>query len=423
MKILVTGAKGFVGKNLCAQLNNIKEGKARCYGDVQVDAVYEYDIDSKPEDLDVFCKDCDFVFNLAGVNRPQNQEEFMQGNFGFASTLLDTLKKHDNRCPVMLSSSQQASLTGRFGNSEYGRSKKAGEDLFLNYSKETGAKVLVYRFPNLFGKWCRPNYNSAVATFCNAFANDLPYTVNDPSVELELLYIDDLVDEMIACLKGEEHRCEFDGLEVIPTTDDTDSTDKNDSEKNPSNPSNPCSKKGRYCYCPVTHKITLGEIVELLKSFAEQPKTLMIPEIPANSFAKKLYSTYLSYLPKEKVAFPLKMNVDDRGSFTELVHTLNCGQVSINISKPGITKGQHWHNTKWEFFIVVSGHGLIQERKLGTDEIIEFEVSGDNIQCVHMLPGYTHNIINLSDTENLVTVMYCNEIFDPNKPDTYFEKI
>ena len=412
MKILVTGAKGFVGKNLCAQLNNIKEGKARCYGNVTVEAVYEYDIDSKPEDLDVFCKDCDFVFNLAGVNRPQNQEEFMQGNFGFASTLLDTLKKHGNRCPVMLSSSQQASLTGRFGNSEYGRSKKAGEELFLDYERdflnienhekyENGLRprVLIYRFPNLFGKWCRPNYNSAVATFCNAFANDLPYTVNDPSVELELLYIDDLVDEMIACLKGEEHHCEFEGLDVLPKTD------------------------GRYCYVPTTHKITLGEIVELLKSFAEQPKTLMIPEIPANSFAKKLYSTYLSYLPKEKVAFPLKMNVDDRGSFTELVHTLNCGQVSINISKPGITKGQHWHNTKWEFFIVVSGHGLIQERKLGTDEIIEFEVSGDNIQCVHMLPGYTHNIINLSETENLVTVMYCNEIFDPNKPDTFFEKV
>lgn len=450
MRVLVTGAKGFVGKNLCAQLNNIKDGKARCYGNVQIEAVYEYDIDSKPEDLDVFCKDCDFVFNLAGVNRPQNQEEFMQGNFGFASTLLDTLKKHGNKCPVMLSSSQQASLTGRFGNSEYGRSKKAGEDLFLDYERdflntdltnqsdgkkksvesessvfEKGLRprVLIYRFPNLFGKWCRPNYNSAVATFCNAFANDLPYTVNDPSVELELLYIDDLVDEMIACLRGEEHRCEFDGLEVIPTTDDTDSTDKNNSEKNPSNPSNPCSKKGRYCYCPITHHVTLGEIVELLKSFAEQPKTLMIPEIPAGSFAKKLYSTYLSYLPKEKVAFPLKMNVDDRGSFTELVHTLNCGQVSINISKPGITKGQHWHNTKWEFFIVVAGHGLIQERKLGTDEVIEFEVSGDNIQCVHMLPGYTHNIINLSDTENLVTVMYCNEIFDPNKPDTYFEKV
>ena len=398
MKILVTGAKGFVGKNLCAQLNNIKDGKAKNYG-VSVEEVFEYDIDSKLEDLDVYCRECDFVFNLAGVNRPQNQEEFMQGNFGFASTLLDTLKKHGNKCPVMLSSSQQASLTGRFGNSEYGRSKKAGEDLFLDYSKETGAKVLVYRFPNLFGKWCRPNYNSAVATFCNAFANDLPYTVNDPSVELELLYIDDLVDEMIACLKGEEHHCEFEGLDVLPKAD------------------------GRYCYVSTTHKITLGGIIDLLKSFAKQPQTLMIPEIPANSFAKKLYSTYLSYLPKGKVAFPLKMNVDDRGSFTELVHTLNCGQVSINISKPGITKGQHWHNTKWEFFIVVSGHGLIQERKLGTDEIIEFEVTGDNIQCIHMLPGYTHNIINLSETENLVTVMYCNEIFDPNKPDTYFEKV
>ena len=409
MKILVTGAKGFVGKNLCAQLNNIKDGKARCYGDVTVEAVYEYDIDSKPEELDAWCKDCNFVFNLAGVNRPQNQVEFMQGNFGFASTLLDTLKKHGNKCPVMLSSSQQASLTGRFGNSEYGRSKKAGEDLFLDYSKETGAKVFVYRFPNLFGKWCRPNYNSAVATFCNAFANDLPYTVNDPSVELELLYIDDLVDEMIACLKGEEHRCEFDGLQVIP-----ESQLKVKSEE---------LKVGRYCYVPTTHKITLGGIVDLLKQFAAQPQTLMIPEIPANSFAKKLYSTYLSYLPKEKVAFPLKMNVDDRGSFTELVHTLNCGQVSINISKPGITKGQHWHNTKWEFFIVVSGHGLIQERKLGTDEIIEFEVTGDNIQCIHMLPGYTHNIINLSDTENLVTVMYCNEIFNPSKPDTYFEPV
>ena len=398
-KVLITGAKGFVGKNLCAQLNNIKEGKARCYGDVAIEAVFEYDLDSTPEQLDQWCAEADFVFNLAGVNRPQNQEEFMQGNFGFASTLLDTLKKHKNTCPVMLSSSQQASLTGRFGNSEYGRSKKAGEDLFLEYGKETGAKVFVYRFPNLFGKWCRPNYNSAVATFCNAVANDLPYTVNDPSVELELLYIDDLVDEMIACLKGEEHHCEFDGLDVLPKTD------------------------GRYCYVPTTHKATLGEIVDLLNRFAEQPKTLTIPEIPANSFAKKLYSTYLSYLPKEKVAFPLKMNVDDRGSFTELVHTLNCGQVSINISKPGITKGQHWHNTKWEFFIVVSGHGLIQERKLGTDEIIEFEVSGDNIQCVHMLPGYTHNIINLSQTENLVTVMYCNELFNPSQPDTYFEPV
>ena len=399
MRILVTGAKGFVGRNLCANLRNIQEGKDRRFPELKIEDIFEYDLDSTPEELDRWCAEADFVFNLAGVNRPQKQEEFMQGNFGFASTLLDTLKKHGNKCPVMLSSSQQASLTGRFGNSEYGRSKKAGEDLFLDYSKEVGAKVFVYRFPNLFGKWCRPNYNSAVATFCNAFANDLPYTVNDPSVELELLYIDDLVDEMIACLEGKEHRCEFEGLEVLPKED------------------------GRYCYCPITHKITLGGIVDLLKSFVEQPKTLTIPEIPNGSFAKKLYSTYLSYLPKEKVAFPLKMNVDDRGSFTELVHTLNCGQVSINISKPGITKGQHWHNTKWEFFIVVSGHGLIQERKLGTDEVIEFEVSGDNIQCIHMLPGYTHNIINLSDTENLVTVMYCNEVFDASHPDTFFEKV
>ncbi len=399
MRILVTGAKGFVGRNLCANLRNIQEGKDRRFPELKIEEVFEYDIDTDPALLDEYCQKCDFVFNLAGVNRPQNQEEFMQGNFGFASTLLDTLKKHGNTCPVMLSSSQQASLTGRFGNSEYGRSKKAGEDLFLDYQKETGAKVLVYRFPNLFGKWCRPNYNSAVATFCNAVANDLPYTVNDPSVELELLYIDDLVDEMIACLKEEEHHCEFDGLEVLPQSE------------------------GRYCYVPTTHKATLGEIVGLLNKFAEQPKTLMIPEIGEGTFAKKLYSTYLSYLPKEKVAFPLKMNVDDRGSFTELVHTLNCGQVSINISKPGITKGQHWHNTKWEFFIVVAGHGLIQERKLGTDEVIEFEVSGDNIQCIHMLPGYTHNIINLSNTENLVTVMYCNEIFNPNKPDTFFEKV
>ena len=400
-KILVTGAKGFVGKNLCAALNNIKDGKDKTHPGLTITGVFEYDLDSTPEELDAWCRECDFVFNLAGVNRPQNQEEFMQGNFGFASTLLDTLKKHGNKCPVMLSSSQQASLTGRFGNSEYGRSKKAGEDLFLNYQAETGAKVLVYRFPNLFGKWCRPNYNSAVATFCNAFANDLPYTVNDPSVELELLYIDDLVDEMMACLEGKEHHCEFDGLDVLPRED------------------------GRYCYCPVTHKVTLGEIVKLLKTFAAQPQTLMIPEIPSGSFAKKLYSTYLSYLPKEKVAFPLKMNVDNRGSFTELVHTLNCGQVSINISKPGITKGQHWHNTKWEFFIVVSGHGLIQERNLNDPEgkVIEFEVTGDNIQCIHMLPGYTHNIINLSDTENLVTVMYCNEIFDPGRPDTFFEVV
>ena len=402
MKVLITGAKGFVGRNLCANLRNIQEGKDRRFPELNIEAVFEYDLDSTPEELDQWCADADFVFNLAGVNRPQNQEEFMQGNFGFASTLLDTLKKHGNICPVMLSSSQQASLTGRFGNSEYGRSKKAGEDLFLEYGRETGARVLVYRFPNLFGKWCRPNYNSAVATFCNAFANDLPYTVNDPSVELELLYIDDLVDEMIACLKGEEHRCEFDGLEVIPTP-----------------------KDGAYCYVPITHKATLGEIVELLKSFTEQPKTLMMPEIPAGSFAKKLYSTYLSYLPYEKAAFPLKMNVDDRGSFTELVHTLNAGQVSINISKPGITKGQHWHNTKFEQFIVVKGHGLIQQRNLNDPEgrILEWEVDGDHIQAVHMLPGYTHNIINLSDTEDLVTVMYCNEIFNPNKPDTFFEKV
>ena len=431
MKILVTGAKGFVGKNLCASLKNIKDGKDKRFPDLKIDAVFEYDLGNTPEELDAWCRECDFVFNLAGVNRPQNQEEFMQGNFGFASTLLDTLKKHGNRCPVMLSSSQQASLTGRFGNSEYGRSKKAGEELFLDYERDflnigkngnnrkeesssdssgysdvennvvLRPRVLIYRFPNLFGKWCRPNYNSAVATFCNAFANDLPYTVNDPSVELELLYIDDLVDEMIAALQGKEHRCDFDGLGVFPM------------------------EKGPYCYCPVTHHVKLGEIVDLLYRFAEQPKTLTIPEIPANSFAKKLYSTYLSYLPKEKVAFPLKMNVDARGSFTELVHTLNCGQVSINISKPGITKGQHWHHTKWEFFIVVSGHGLIQERNLNDPEgkVIEFEVTGDNIQCIHMLPGYTHNIINLSDTENLVTVMYCNEVFDPAHPDTFFDPV
>lgn len=417
MKILVTGAKGFVGKNLCAALKNIKDGKDRRFPDLAIEDVYEYDIDTDPALLDTFCKDCGFVFNLAGVNRPQNQEEFMQGNFGFASTLLDTLKKHGNRCPVMLSSSQQASLTGRFGNSEYGRSKKAGEDLFLDYSKETGAEVHVYRFPNLFGKWCRPNYNSAVATFCNAFANDLPYTVNDPSVELELLYIDDLVDEMILLLEGKAHRCEFEGLEVLPAPADyADGADDADNQRD---------MKYRYRYCPITHKVTLGEIVELLKSFAEQPKTLMIPEIPENSFAKKLYSTYLSYLPREKVSFPLKMNVDERGSFTELVHTLSSGQVSINISKPGITKGQHWHNTKFEQFIVVKGHGLIQQRNLNDPEgkVLEWEVDGDHIQAVHMLPGYTHNIINLSDTEDLVTVMYCNEIFNPNKPDTYFDPV
>ena len=399
MRILVTGAKGFVGKNLCATLNNIRDGKDRTRPDLKIEEVFEFDIDTNPSLLDEYCQKADFVFNLAGVNRPKETSEFMEGNFGFASTLLDKLKKYKNTCPVMLSSSQQASLTGRFGNSEYGRSKKAGEDLFLKYGAENDAKVHVYRFPNLFGKWCRPNYNSAVATFCNNIANDLPIQMNDPTVELELLYIDDLVAEMLDALEGKEHRCEFEGLDVVPKED------------------------GRYCYAPITHKVKLGRIVELLHEFAEQPKTLMIPEIPFNSFEKKLYSTYLSYLPKEKVAFPLKMNVDDRGSFTELVHTLNCGQVSINISKPGITKGQHWHNTKWEFFIVVAGHGLIQERKIGTDEVIEFEVSGDNIQCVHMLPGYTHNITNLSDTENLVTVMYCNEIFDLNKPDTFFEKV
>ena len=396
MKILVTGAKGFVGKNLCAQLQNIREGKNKSYGELTISEVFEYDIDSSLEQLDTYCQSCDFVFNLAGVNRPQNQEEFMQGNFGFASTLLDTLKKHHNTCPVMISSSIQATLAGRFGTSEYGKSKKAGEELMFEYGQEVGAKVLVYRFPNLFGKWCRPNYNSAIATFCNNIAHDLPIQVNDRSVEMELLYIDDLVDEMMGALVGNEHRCEFDGVETIP------------------------SEAGRYCYCPITHKTTLGEIVEWIYAFAEQPKTLTIPEIPENSLAKKLYSTYLSYLPKEKVAFPLKMNIDQRGSFTELVHTLNCGQVSINISKPGITKGQHWHNTKWEFFIVVSGHGLIQQRRIDSEEVIEFEVSGENIQCIHMLPGYTHNIINLSDTQDLVTVMYCNEIFNPNKPDTFF---
>ena len=405
MKILVTGAKGFVGKNLCCQLNNIKEGKARCYGDLQVDEVFEYDIDSTPEQLDSWCGECDFVFNLAGVNRPKDNDEFMKGNFGFASTLLDTLKKHHNTCSVMLSSSQQASLTGRFGNSEYGRSKKAGEDLFLEYGKETGAKVLVYRFPNLYGKWCRPNYNSAIATFCNNIANDLPIQVNDRSVQMEILYIDDLVEEMICALKGQEHHCEFEGLDVLPSAD------------------------GRYCYCPVTHKTTLGEIVDTIyecartvravPDSAEGPSTAI--EMPQDSLRYRLMSTFLSYLPKDKAIFDLKMNVDPRGSFTELVHTLNCGQVSINISKPGITKGQHWHNSKWEQFIVVSGHGLIQMRKEGTDEVLNYEVSGDKIQSVIMLPGYTHNIINLSETEDLVTVMYCNEVFNPERPDTYFD--
>lgn len=407
MKILVTGAKGFVGKNLCCQLNNIKEGKARCYGDLQVDEVLEYDIDSTPEQLDSWCGECDFVFNLAGVNRPKDNDEFMKGNYGFASTLLDTLKKHHNTCPVMLSSSQQASLTGRFGNSEYGRSKKAGEDLFLEYGKETGAKVLVYRFPNLYGKWCRPNYNSAIATFCNNIANDLPIQVNDRSVQMEVLYIDDLVEEMICALKGQEHHCEFEGLDVLP------------------------SAEGRYCYCPVTHKTTLGEIVDTIyecaravravPDSAEGPSTAL--EMPQDGLRYRLMSTFLSYLPKEKAIFDLKMNVDQRGSFTELVHTLNCGQVSINISKPGITKGQHWHNSKWEQFIVVSGHGLIQMRKEGSDEVIEYEVSGDRIQSIIMLPGYTHNIINLSQTEDLVTVMYCNEVFNPERPDTYFDKV
>jgi len=399
MKVLVTGAQGFVGKNLCAQLKAIKDGKDHRFPDLSIEEVMEYDIDSTPEQLDEYCSKADFVFNLAGVNRPDNPEDFQKGNFGFASILLDMLKKHGNRCPVMLSSSIQATLIGRYAGHPYGESKKAGEELFFDYSKETGAKVLVYRFPNLFGKWCRPNYNSAVATFCNNIANDLPIQVNDPSVELELLYIDDLVDEMLAALRGKEHRCEFEGVESV------------------------LSVEGRYCCAPLTHKATLGEIVELLDKFKVQPQTLVIPEIPESSFAKALYSTYLSYLPKEKVAFPLKMNVDNRGSFTELVKSANVGQVSINVSKPGITKGEHWHNTKWEFFIVVSGHGLIQQRKFGTDEVIEFEVSGDKIEAVHMLPGYTHNIINLSDTDDLVTVMYCNECFDPNHPDTFFEKV
>ena len=399
MKILVTGAKGFVGRNLCAQLRNIMDGKARWYGDLRIDAVYEYDLDSTEEQLEGWCRDCDFVFNLAGVNRPKDPEEFMRGNFGFASTLLDTLKRHGNKAPVMLSSSAQASLTGRFGNSEYGRSKKAGEDLFLEYGRENGVRVLVYRFPNLYGKWCRPNYNSAIATFCHNIANGLPITVNDPSVELETLYIDDLVDEMFLALKGQEHRCEFNGLEALPSAD------------------------GRYCYCPVTHRVTLGEIVELLKQFSRIPETLMMPEMPADSFAKRLLSTYLSYLPREKAIFDLKTNGDDRGTFTELVHTPGCGQVSVNISRPGVTKGQHWHNTKWEQFIVVRGHGLIQMRKEGTDEVIEYEVCGDRIRSVIMLPGYTHNIINLSDTEDLVTVMYANEVFDPGRPDTYFDPV
>ena len=402
MKILVTGAKGFVGRNLCSQLNNIKDGKARWYGGVQVEAVYEYDLGSTPEQLDEWCKDCDFVFNLAGVNRPQDPKEFMEGNFGFATTLLDTLKKHRNNCPVMISSSIQATLAGRFGTSEYGKSKKAGEELMFDYGKETGAKVLVYRFPNLFGKWCRPNYNSAIATFCNNIANDLPIQVNDRSVEMELLYIDDLVDEMIAALTGGEHRCEFEGVDTVP------------------------SENGRYCFVPVTHKTTLGEIVDIIHECADAVSNkdgINMVELPQGSLKYKLMTTYLSYLPKEKAIYDLKMNIDARGSFTELMHTLRCGQVSINISKPGVTKGEHWHHSKWETFIVVSGHGLIQLRKEGTDEIWNYEVSGEKIQAVQMLPGYTHNIINLSYTEDLVTVMYCNERFNPNRPDTYFDKV
>ena len=404
MKILVTGAKGFVGKNLCAQLKNIKDGKAKCYGDLVVEDVYEYDIDSTPEQLDAWCKDCDFVFNLAGVNRPQNTEEFMQGNFGFASTLLDTLKKHHNACPVMISSSIQATLAGRFGTSEYGKSKKAGEELMFEYGKETGARVLVYRFPNLFGKWCRPNYNSAIATFCNNIANDLSIQVNDRSVEMELLYIDDLVEEMIGALKGEDHRCEFDGVETVLT------------------------ENGRYCCVPVTHKTTLGEIVDIINECADAAANkngINMIELPQGSLRYKLMTTYLSYLPKEKAIYGHKMNVDPRGSFTELVHSLRCGQVSINISKPGITKGQHWHHSKFEYFTVVSGHGLIQLRNEADPnaEILNYEVSGDKIQSVIMLPGYTHNIINLSDTQDLVTVMYCNEIFNPNRPDTFFDPV
>ena len=398
MKILITGAGGFVGKNLTEALKNVRDNKDRTHPDLKIDEIFCYDIDSTPEELDEYCAKADFVFNLAGVNRPQNPEEFMQGNFGFASRLLETLEKYDNKCPIVLSSSIQATLIGRY-DSDYGRSKKAGEELFFEYAEKNGARVLVYRFPNLFGKWCRPNYNSAVATFCNNIANDLSITVNDPSVELELLYIDDLVDEMFAALEGREHRCEFDGIKTV------------------------LCEGGKYCAAPITHRVTLGEIVSLLESFKAQPSTLLMPEIPHNSFAKKLYSTYLSYLPKEKTAFPLKMNVDARGSFTELLRTEKCGQFSVNISKPGITKGQHWHNTKWEFFIVVSGHGLIQERKIGSDEVLNFEVSGEKIEAIHMLPGYTHNIINLSDTEDLVTLMWANECFDPSKPDTFGEVV
>lgn len=399
MRILITGAKGFVGKNLTENLKNIRDGKNRTRPELRIEEIYEYDIDGTPEELDDYCARADFVFNLAGVNRPKDPAEFRAGNFGFASRLLDLLKKHNNTCPVMLSSSIQATLAGRFGTSEYGLSKRAGEELFFAYGEETGARVLIYRFPNLVGKWVRPNYNSAVGTFCNNIANDLPITVNDPSVELEMLFIDDLVEELFDALEGREHRCEFEGVNTVFT------------------------ESGRYCAAPVTHKATLGYIVECLKKFHDQPRTLVIPEIPDGSFEKKLYSMYLSYLPKEKIAFPLKMNIDERGSFTELLKTEKCGQVSVNISKPGITKGQHWHNSKWEFFIVVSGHGLIEERKIGTDEVLRFEVSGERIEAVHMLPGYTHNIINLSDTEDLVTLMWANEQFDPAHPDTFGEKV
>ena len=395
---MVTGAKGFVGKNLVCALNNLKDGKDRTRPELKIDAVYEYDIENTAAELDEYCVQADFVFNLAGVNRPKDSEEFKKGNFGFASLLLDTLKKQGNKCPVMLSSSIQATLIGRY-DGEYGRSKKAGEDLFFDYAKETGAKVLVYRFPNLFGKWCKPNYNSAVATFCYSTAHDLPITINDRATELELLYIDDLIFEMCDALEGKEHRAEFDGMKTV------------------------LSESGKYCAAPITHRVTLGEIADLLETFGAQSKTLVVPEMPENSFAKKLYSTYLSYLPKEKIAFPLKMNEDARGSFTELLKTEKCGQISVNISKPGITKGEHWHNTKWEFFIVVSGRALIEERKIGTDEVLKFEVSGEKIEAVHMLPGYTHNIINLSDTEDLVTVMWANEAFNPARPDTYYEKV
>ncbi len=398
MNILVTGAKGFVGRNLCETLKNIRDNKDRTRPNIKIDKIYQYDIDTNKDALDGFCKEADFVFNLAGVTRPQNKDEFMSGNRDFGETLLHTLKKHKNSCPVMLSSSVQATLIGRYDN-DYGQSKKAGEDLFFEYGEQTGAKVLVYRFPNLFGKWSRPNYNSAVATFCHNIANDLPITVNDRSTVLELLYIDDLVSELLDAIENKEHRCRFDGIDTVFCDD------------------------GKFCAAPNSYKVTLGEIADLLEEFKNQPTTLIMPEIPDGSFAKKLYSTYLSYLPESKVSFPLKMNIDARGSFTELLKTKNCGQFSVNISKPGITKGQHWHNTKWEFFIVVSGKGLIEQRKIGTDEILRFYVSGDKIEAVHMLPGYNHNIINLSDTDDLVTLMWANEQFDPNHPDTFFEEV